>query len=336
MLNTAIVGAGYWGTNIIRLLSELSYLKYICDADIHNINKKYKENKKFSETILTDDYLDVLLDKEVEAIFIATPPETHFKIAYESITNGKHVFIEKPMTASSKEAEKLIKLAKSKKVKLAVGHTFLYSAPVRKVKEIIDSGELGDILHVDMSRKNLGKFQANCDVIYDLSPHDLSMLLYWFDGFEIQNASVSLFGHFKGMQEDTSSINIVSTKGVTVNLSYSWVYPCKIRDTYIIGDKKSLLYSDTDPNNSIILYDKAIERPSPTSFGDFICSYRQGDCHIPYVKIEEPLKREVSAFLDAVSFDEDLINDGENGKKVVLLIEKLRSIAPLELTKELE
>jgi predicted dehydrogenase len=231
MIYTAVIGAGYWGTNIIRVLSELSSLKYICDLDINLLNRKYGENKKFVDTTLTSDMLDIMYDPEVEAVFIVTPPETHAGIAITALNNSKHVFIEKPMTATSKEADSLIKLSNKKKLKLGVGHTFLYSAPVIKTKEIIDSGELGDILHIDMSRKNLGKFQAHCDVIYDLAPHDFSMLLYWFPEFSIKSANVSLFGHFKGLQQDTSNIDILSTNGMTVALSYSWIYPYKVRDT---------------------------------------------------------------------------------------------------------
>lgn len=330
MINTAVVGAGYWGINIIRVLSELSNLKYICDLDIDTLNRKYGENKKFIDTTLTGDILDVMYDTDVEAIFIVTPPETHSSLATLSLTHGKHTFIEKPMTSSSKEAESLIKLSSKKKLKLGVGHTFLYSAPVLKVKEIIDSGELGEVLHIDMFRKNLGKFQSHCDVIYDLAPHDFSMLLFWFPGFSINRANVSLFSHFKGLQPDTSNIDILSSNNITVNLSYSWIYPFKIRDTYIIGSKKSLKYSDTDPNASVAVFDKGIERYSPSSFGDFICSYRTGDCYIPYIKIEEPLKKEIQSFLDCVEFGEDIVNDGNNGRDVVKLIEVIRKITPLE------
>lgn len=334
-INTAVIGAGYWGSNIIRVLSEISNMKYIVDVDDFSLKKKYGDSSKFSSTFFLTDYEDLLSDKELDAVFIATPPETHYKIATDLLSAKLNVFIEKPMTSSSKEASKLISIAKKNKVKLAVGHTFLYSSPVIKIKEIIDSGELGEILHIQMNRENLGRFQTYCDVIYDLAPHDFSMLLYWFPGFDfkIEKSSVNLFQHYLGAQCDTASISLASNKKFTLNLSYSWIHPFKVRTTTIIGSKKSLLYDDTNTNAPVTIYNKGVNVLTD-NFGEFMCSYITGDVISPFVSIKEPLKLEIESFLNHILIDDCIPNDGVNGKDVVALIEKLRETKSFEVLYE--
>lgn len=334
MVNTAIIGAGYWGSNLIRILINKSNLLYIADMDGPLLDKKFSDGIYRNIDRVTD-LLIPMEDKDIEAIFIATPPETHFSIAKQALENGKHIFIEKPITRSSEEAKQLIKLARKNKLKIAVGHVFLYSEPVKAIKKILDNSscgcnfevcpkqDLGDIFHVSMVRQNLGKIQSGCDVVYDLAPHDMSMLLYWFPDFEIESAEVSLFQHDKRLQPDTALIGIKAKSGMSVQLNYSWIYPKKVREVTFIGSKKSLIYTDTDPNEPIKIFDKGFIL-EPNNFGDYICSYRTGDCYSPFVTIKEPLAQEIQAFLDYIEFDDPIINTAENGKKVVELMERIR------------
>jgi predicted dehydrogenase len=337
MVNTAIIGAGYWGANLIRVLSEKSNLVYIVDQNKALLDVKFSDGN-YKHVCKTTDAIIPLEDREVEAVFIATPPETHFNLAKTALEHGKHVFIEKPMTRSSEEAKQLVKFAsKRKRLKVAVGHVFLYSEPVKRVTQILQNKtcgcnievcpkqDLGDILHISMVRQNLGKIQAGCDVIYDLAPHDMSMLLHWFPDFDIAEVKSSLFQHDKRIPADTAVIGIVTKSGMTVQLNYSWIYPRKVREVTFIGSKKSLVYTDTDPNEPIKIYDKGFIL-EPSNFGDYICSYRTGDCYTPYVNIREPLSQEVQAFLDCIEFDEPILNTIENGKRVVELMEKIKGI----------
>jgi predicted dehydrogenase len=327
MLNTAVIGGGYWGANIVRVLSKTSNLKYICDLDKHLLRRKYE--KEFPHAELLEDSQYVFLDKNIDAVFIATPPASHCGLATQALTAGKHVFIEKPMTVTEKESKSIIKLAKKKDLKIAVGHVFLYSSPVREVKRILDEGTLGEILHVSMTRQNLGRFQLHCDAIYDLAPHDLSMLLYWFPEFDIDEARVTLFHHFKKLQPDTAYVGILSKKdGPTVSLSYSWIFPHKIRNVVIVGDKKSIVYDDTNITTPVQVFDKGVEITTDT-FGDFICSYRTGDIYSPYIPIKEPLLLEIEAFLDHIEYGDEIINTAQNGLEVVRLLELIKSSASL-------
>lgn len=337
MINTAIIGAGYWGANLVRVLNDKSNLTYIVDQNKALLDVKFSHGNYRTIDKATDAIIPIE-DKNVEAIFIATPPETHFQLAKLALEHGKHVFIEKPMTRSSAEAKELLKIAnKRKKLKMAVGHVFLYSEPVKLVKRILTNTtcgcnievcpkqDLGNILHISMVRQNLGKIQAGCDVIYDLAPHDMSMLLHWFPDFDIAEVKSSLFQHDKRIPADTAIVGMTAKSGMTVQLNYSWIYPRKIREVTFIGSSKSLVYTDTDPNEPIKVYDKGFIL-EPSNFGDYICSYRTGDCYTPYVNIREPLSQEVQAFLDYIEFDEPILNTAENGKRVVELMEKIKGV----------
>ena len=332
MLNTAAIGTGYWGTNVVRVLSKTSNLKYICDLDEALLNRSY--SKGFSNAELVSDYRYVLEDRTIDAVFIATPPSTHHKIAIAALEAGKHVFIEKPMTVTSAEAKDIVKLSDKKDLKVAVGHVFLYSAPVLQVKKILDEGSLGEILHVSMTRQNLGRFQPHCDAIYDLAPHDLSMLLYWFPGFDIEESRVTVFHHYKKLQPDTAYVGLTTKNGgPTVSLSYSWVFPHKIRNVVIVGERKSIVYDDTNVNSPVQVFDKGVEIMND-NFGDFICSYRTGDIYSPYVAIKEPLTLEITAFLDHIEYGDEIANTAENGKRVIELLEAIKRQGDIDTLEE--
>jgi len=326
MIKVAVIGCGYWGPNLIRNFIQIpeSKVKYCCDLDedkLEHINSLYPEPK------VTQDYKEVLNDPTVEAVAIATPVYTHFELAKEMLEAGKHVFVEKPLTHTSQEARELIKLAKKKGKVLMVGHTFLYTAAVNKLKELIDSGELGDVLYISCQRRNLGLFQDDINVVWDLGTHDISVILYLLNGrLGEKECRIVATGqsHFLSENEDVAFITLNFVDKIVANLHLSWLDPCKIRNMTVVGTKKMVVYDDIETLEKIKIYDKGVLVPnSHNSFGEFQLSYRYGDITIPRLKQEEPLKAELSHFLECIREDKKPLTDGENGYQVVRMIEKI-------------
>jgi len=326
MIKVAVIGCGYWGPNLIRNFIQIpeSKVKYCCDLDedkLEHINSLYPEPK------VTQDYKEVLNDPTVEAVAIATPVYTHFELAKEMLEAGKHVFVEKPLTHTSQEARELIKLAKKKGKVLMVGHTFLYTAAVNKLKELIDSGELGDVLYISCQRRNLGLFQDDINVVWDLGTHDISVILYLLNGrLGEKECRIVATGqsHFLSENEDVAFITLNFVDKIVANLHLSWLDPCKIRNMTVVGTKKMVVYDDIETLEKIKIYDKGVLVPNlHNSFGEFQLSYRYGDITIPRLKQEEPLKAELSHFLECIREDKKPLTDGENGYQVVRMIEKI-------------
>ncbi len=326
MIKVAVIGCGYWGPNLIRNLIQIpeSKVKYCCDLD----EEKLKRIKSlYPEPKVTKNYQEILNDRTVEAVAIATPVHTHFELAKEMLEAGKHVFVEKPLTHTSQEARKLIKLAKKKGKVLMVGHTFLYTAAVNKLKELIDSGELGDVLYISSQRRNLGLFQDDINVVWDLGTHDISIILYLLNGRLGENdCRVVATGqsHFVSDNEDVAFVTLNFAGKVVANLHLSWLDPCKVRNMTVVGSRKMVVYDDIETLEKVKIYDKGVLVPnSHDSFGEFQLSYRYGDITIPRLKQEEPLKVELSHFLDCIREDKKPLTDGENGYQVVRIIEKI-------------
>jgi len=326
MIKVAVIGCGYWGPNLIRNFIQIpeSKVKYCCDLD----EEKLKRIKSlYPEPKVTQDYKEVLNDPGVEAVAIATPVHTHFELAKEGLEAGKHVFVEKPLTQTSQEARKLIRLAKKKGKVLMVGHTFLYTAAVNKLKELIDSGELGEVLYISSQRRNLGLFQDDVNVVWDLGTHDISVILYLLNhrlGERDCRIVATGQSHFLSENEDVAFITLNFADKVVANLHLSWLDPCKIRNMTVVGSRKMVVYDDIETLEKVKIYDKGVLVPnSHNSFGEFQLSYRYGDITIPRLKQEEPLKVESSHFLDCIKEDKKPLTDGENGYQVVRMIEKI-------------
>lgn len=326
MIKVAVIGCGYWGPNLIRNLIQIpeSKVKYCCDLD----EEKLKRIKSlYPEPKVTQNYQEVLNDPKVEAVAIATPVYTHFELAKQMLEAGKHVFVEKPLTHTSQEARELIKLAKKKGKVLMVGHTFLYTAAVNKLKELIDSGELGDVLYISSQRRNLGLFQDDINVVWDLGTHDISVILYLLNGrLGEKDCRIVATGqsHFLSENEDVAFITLNFADKVVANLHLSWLDPCKIRNMTVVGSRKMVVYDDIETLEKVKIYDKGVLVPnSHNSFGEFQLSYRYGDISIPRLKQEEPLKVELSHFLDCIREGKKPLTDGENGYQVVRMIEKI-------------
>jgi predicted dehydrogenase len=267
------------------------------------------------------DYKQLLDKPDVDAVAIATPVKTHHPIAKEFLSAGKHVFIEKPFTHSYETAMDLIRVAEEKQCVLMVGHTFEYTAAVNKVKEIIASGELGRILYVSCIRVNLGLFQPDINVVWDLAPHDISIILYLMGEVPV---SVNSQGkaHFNHEIEDVATTTLNFKNGLIAFIHNSWLDPNKIRRTTIVGSRKMLVYDDIEPQEKIKIYDKGVEVPPYyDTFADFHYSYRYGDIHSPRIEDYEPLKKECDHFITCIQKGMCPLSDGYSGLRVVSILE---------------
>jgi predicted dehydrogenase len=315
-----IVGCGYWGPNLIRNFSSLGNcrVKTICDLDP---NRLAHVQRLYHDVTVTTDFDDIVNDSEITAVAIATHVNTHFPLAKKSLAAGKHTFIEKPMASSVAECKALIELAGKKNLQLMVGHTFIYSAPVRKIKEILYSGEIGDLLYVCSRRLNLGLFQKDINVAWDLAPHDIAIILYLL---EETPSSVNCHGraHVNPGIEDITNLIINFTNGKFVTIQSSWLDPHKIREMKFVGTKKMISYDDTEPLEKIKVYDKRVETPPHyDTFAEFHYSYHYGDMYSPYVAQAEPLKVECQHFIDCIEKGTECLSGGNHGLQVVQVLE---------------
>ena len=320
MITVAVVGCGYWGPNLIRNFTFLPEctMKVACDSQRSRL-EYIKE--LYPSLVATTQLEDVIDDDEVDAVAIATPVRMHYHIARECLLRDKHVLIEKPMTASLEESQELVRLAQERKKILMVDHTFEYTAAVNKIKEIINVGELGNIYYIHCMRVNLGLFQNDINVIWDLAPHDVSIVLYLLDMIP-DTASGQGKAHLKGNIEDVSTITINFPNNIGVYIHSSWLNPNKIRNITIVGSKKMLVYDDVEPLEKIKIYDKGVEVPKHyDSFGDFHFSYRYGDIYSPRLDDTEPLKKMCRHFLECIQSDKQPISDGASGLRVVAVLE---------------
>jgi predicted dehydrogenase len=320
MLTMGVVGCGYWGPNLIRNFSSLSdcRIKYACDSDASRLNHM-KALYPHIETV--SEFEAVVRDPDVHAVAIATPVCSHYSMAKACLENGKHVFIEKPMAASTENCRDLIQAAEERDLRIMVGHTFIFSPSVRKIKEIIDRGALGDILYVSARRLNLGLFQKDINVMWDLAPHDLSIILYLLGQVPI---SVNCQGqaHLNAGIEDVTVMTLNFGKGKLAIIQSSWLDPNKVRDMTFVGSRRMLVYNDLEPNEKIKIFDKRVETPPYyDTFAEFHYSYHYGDVYSPYLKMHEPLKLECQNFVESILNGAPCESDGHYGLQVVRILE---------------
>jgi len=322
-LVVALVGYGYWGPNLLRNYMELPgvTVKWVCDRDT---SKLAKAKMRYPVVTVTEDYNDVLCDPDVVAVLIATPISTHFRLALAAIDAGKHVFVEKPMTASVLEAHALIAAAESRGVTLMVGHTFEFSSPVVAIKSLIESGEIGDVYYVSSSRINLGLHQKDASVIWDLAPHDFSILFDWL-GEEPEHVSAVGRGCVKCEIPDVAFVTLRFPGGAVAEVQLSWLSPVKLRRTLVVGSKKMLVYDDTESVEKVKLYDHGVSIMDPGSFGEFQMSYRTGDIVSPHLEACEPLFVEAKHFVDSIRTGSRPKTDGASGLRVVRTLERAES-----------
>jgi predicted dehydrogenase len=318
-IKVGVIGSGYWGPNMIRNFAEMPTAELVAVADL-NEERLNHVNSRYPGVVTTKDYHDFFA-MDLDAVVVATPPATHYPIARECLLNGLHTLVEKPLTLESRHAEELIEIAEERGLTLMVGHTFEYNAAVHMLKDLIDSGELGEIYYIDAVRVNLGLFNRSLNVVWDLAPHDLSILLYLLGH---SSATVSANGNacvFEGVH-DIAYLNLQFPQGVMAHIHVSWLDPNKSRRITVVGSKKMVVYDDVESLEKIRIYDKGVEvLPYTDTYGDFQCSYRYGDVVIPNIKFAEPLRQECTHFIDSIINQTEPRSSGRVGLNVVRLLE---------------
>lgn len=319
-MKVAVIGCGYWGPNLIRNFIQSNKVKELicCDLDPKRLARM---KILYPSVATTTNYEDLLNMNDLDGVAIATPVRFHHPIAKEFLSKGKHVYVEKPFTDSYESALELVKLAEEKKVKLMVGHTFEYTAAVNKIKEVVESGELGKILYISCIRVNLGLFQKDINVVWDLAPHDVSTIVYIM-GEVPESVNCQGKAHFKNGIEDVATTTLNFKNGLIAFIHNSWLDPNKIRRTTIVGSRKMLVYDDIEPQEKIKIYDKGVEVPPYyDTFAEFQLSYRYGDIYSPRIEDYEPLKKLSEHFLDCIKDGKNPHTDGQNGLRVVSILE---------------
>jgi predicted dehydrogenase len=319
-MKIGVIGCGYWGPNLVRnfLLSNRVEEVTCCDQE----QKRLDHMKKLYPMIkITRDYKELLNHSDLDGVAIATPVSKHYPIARDFLRQGKHVFIEKPFTHSIETSSELITLAEEKQRILMVGHTFEYTAAVNKIKDIVGNGELGKLLYINCTRVNLGLFQPDINVVWDLAPHDLSIIIYVTGEVPVTVNSQGR-AHFNPEIEDVAVTTLNFKSGLVAFVHNSWLDPNKIRKTTFVGTKKMLVYDDIEPQEKIKIYDKGLDVPPYyDTFADFQFSYRYGDIYSPRIEDYEPLRKQITHFLDCIQHGYQPLTDGYSGLRVVSILE---------------
>ena len=318
MLNIGVIGYGYWGPNIVRNFSALdgANVLSICDGNAMSLGRA---RKAYPQIRLTQDCDELLNATDIDAVAVITPVSTHYELAKRALLNGKHVFVEKPFTATVAQAEELIEIAERKKLIIMVDHTFIFTGAVRTIKRLVQEKALGDLYYYDSVRVNLGLFQRDVNVIWDLAPHDFAVMDYVIDE---KPAFVAACGkaHVNGL-EDTAYITVHFSNNMIAHFNVNWLSPVKVRTTLIGGEKKMLVWNDLEADEKIKIYDKGVKIMNRESDYNLRVSYRSGDMHAPKVEHVEALKRETEYFLSCVNTGERPDNDGQAGLRVVKLLD---------------
>jgi protoporphyrinogen oxidase/predicted dehydrogenase len=317
-IRIAVVGLGYWGPNLVRNLADSSAfeISHLCDLREDVLEEM---QSRYPGVRLTTRYEEVLRDSEVDAVALATPVSTHYPLAMSALQAGKHTFVEKPLAGSSEEVHELMALAEQNGLVLMPGHTFLYSPAVTTIKSLIDSGELGEIFFISSSRVNLGLHQPDASVVWDLGPHDFSILRYWLEALPTEVSAISR-GCLLPEVPDVSFINLKYASGAVAHVELSWLSPSKLRRTAIVGSKKMVVYDDTS-NESVRIFDSGATLPDPETFGEYRLSYRTGDIVSPRIDATEPLSLELADFGAAIRGESNLVSSPQVGLDVVRTVE---------------
>ena len=319
-IRVGVVGCGYWGPNLIRNFRSLPDCKLaaICDLDPRRL--KHLQSL-YPEVEATTDFEEMVSRKNLDAIVVATSVGLHHRMAKAGLLAGKHTFVEKPMAASSRECEELIRLADSNGLILMAGHTFLYSPAVRKIKEIVDAGDIGELRYISARRLNLGLFQKDINVTWDLAPHDISIILYVMGESPV---SVNCRGsaHITPGVEDVTSLCLSFRRERSAIIQSSWLDPRKVREMTFVGSRRMIVYDDVAQLEKIRIFDTRVERPPHyDTFAEFHYAYHYGDMYAPYVKQEEPLKVECQHFLDCIRTGTRPLSDGRQALEMVRILE---------------
>lgn len=323
MIGMAVVGYGYWGPNLVRNLADIESARLVTVCDL-NIERLKSVRNRYPDVGITDSYDEVLRDPRIHAVAIATPVSTHFKLAMSALMAGKHVFVEKPIAASAHEAERLVEEAAKRGLVLAVDHTFVHTGAVRKMRELVESG-LGDTYYYDSVRVNLGLFQHDISVVWDLAVHDLSIMDYVLAAKPVAVAATGV-SHVAGQPENIAYLSLHFENNLIAHVHVNWLAPVKIRRTLIGGSKRMIVYDDLEPSEKIKVYDKGItlngaQQPRGESVYQAMIGYRTGDMWAPHLDVTEALGVELREFIACVRDGGTPIADGHAGLRVVRILE---------------
>ena len=330
MIHVGVIGYGYWGPNVVRNLYNLDGCRVagVCDRSASALTRV---RRAYPDLAVTENPLDLLTSPKVDAIAVVTPVHTHFELAKAALEHGKHVFVEKPFTASSAQAEELIEMAERRKLKIMVDHTFLFTGAVKKIRELVDERVLGDLYYYDSTRVNLGLSQHDVSVIWDLAPHDLSIMDFLIRQ-KAQGVVATGEAHFNG-QADVAFITVYFPGKTIAHINVNWLSPVKVRTTLIGGEKRMLVWNDLEADEKIRVYDKGLQvdggnghtngdgNGATKGLYELLVSYRSGDMWAPRLERAEALTVELGYFIDCITRDQTPINDGVAGARVVRMLE---------------
>ena len=313
-----VIGYGYWGPNVVRNLDQLEQVDIVGVCDL-SASARQRAQKAFPHLEITSDPNALLSSPEIDAVAVVTPVWTHYELAKTSLENGKHVFVEKPFTSNSAQAEELIELAAKKNLKIMVDHTFLFTGAVRKIRQLLDEQALGKLYYYDSTRVNLGLFQHDVNVIWDLAPHDLSIMDHVIQ--ERPEAIVATGQSHLNGHEDVAFITVYFPDKVIAHINVNWLSPVKIRTTLIGGEKKMLVWNDQAADEQVKVYDRGVSVSSREGVYNLLVNYRSGDMWAPRLERAEALTHELTYFVECITKDQTPINDGNAGLRVVKMLE---------------
>lgn len=318
MIRIGVVGYGYWGPNVVRNFNGVNGSKVvaICDKDpqvLSNVTRDYPGTKT------TSSFEEIIASPDIDAVAVVTSVSSHYELARKALENGKHIFVEKPFTASVAEALTLIEIAEQKKLKIMVDHTFLFTGAVRKIKELIDNKDLGDIYYYDSTRLNLGLFQHDVNVVWDLAPHDFAIMNHLI---REKPTGISAFGKSHiNHQEDIAYITVHFASNLLAHFSVNWISPVKIRNVLIGGNRRMLVWNDVNADEKIKIYDKGAVLTDREDIRELLVNYRSGDILVPQISQKEALKNECEHFISCIEGNHTPLSDGHAGLEVVRMLE---------------
>lgn len=318
MIRVGVIGYGYWGPNVVRNLQGIDYARVVAVCD-KNENALKRLKQAYPDIRTTSDSSDLITSSEIDAVAVITPVWTHFELAKAALENGKHIFVEKPFTSNTEQADQLIELADKKNLTIMVDHTFLFTGAVRKIRQLLEDGTMGSLYYYDSTRVNLGLFQHDVNVLWDLAPHDLSIM-----DFLIQQKPEGVIAtgerHLNG-HVDVAYMTVYFPHNVIAHINVNWLSPVKVRTTLIGGEKKMLVWNDLEADEKIKVYDKGVQMDNRQGVYDLLVSYRSGDMWAPRVEQTEALRSELTYFTDCVEKGAKPHNDGHAGRRVVRMLE---------------
>ena len=317
-MNFGVIGYGYWGPNVVRNLTSLDGSQVLAIAEM-NAAARERAQKAHPGITVTADASEVMASRDIDAVAVITPVWTHYELAKAALENGKHVFVEKPFTSNTEQGEKLIELARRKNLKIMVDHTFLFTGAVRKISQLLDDDALGKLYYYDSTRVNLGLFQHDINVLWDLAPHDLSIMDYVIK--TTPEAIVATGEKHLNCHEDVAYMTVYFPEKVIAHINVNWLSPVKVRTTLIGGEKRMLVWNDLEADEKVKVYDKGVNITNREGVYDLLVSYRSGDMWSPQLEQIEALRQELMYFVECVSNNKEPFNDGCAGLRVVKMLE---------------